>query len=101
MNIKIINKRFPHSIISNILEYYNPYKEHYKNQVIYQLERRTLGAWYVYDLRDTIRNYMEHDNITHNYKTYLNGVMYGSNTGPHPNSSVWREYNFIQGNNVK
>ena len=96
-----INKRLSSEIIEHIMEYYNPYKEHYKNQVIYDIERKTLGAWSIYDMRDTIRNYMEHEVVLSDYKLYRNGKLIGKNTGPHINSSIWNDYKFIQGNPTK
>jgi hypothetical protein len=93
-----INKNLPHDIIVRVLEFYNPYKEFYKNHVLPDIEKVTLGAWYIYDLRDTIRNFIPTEGLMTDRSVFINGRIRGTNTIPSINDFMWYHYKFIQKN---
>ena len=99
--MSIINKQLPHEVIVNVFEYYNPYKKHYKTHVLREIEKITLGAWYIYDLRDTIRNFIQNYGLIVERRIFINGIIYGDNTVPTYKDSIWYDYKFIQQNPYK
>lgn len=98
--MNIIQKHLPTELITDVLEYYNPYKEYYKTRVLPDIERITLGAWYIYDVRDTVRNYIQREGIILDYLTCIGGVLYGEKITPSQYNYMWED-RFIQGNPYK
>jgi len=96
--LSYINKNLPHEIIQHVLQFYNPYKEFYKNHILPDIEKVTLGAWYIYDLRDTIRNFIPTEGLMTDRSAIINGHICGTNTIPSIHDYMWYHYKFIQKN---